>query len=365
MYRRNVPPAIIRDGNTVAWWDFSDPTAMILDGSNNCSVVFDKSVDARFGSTLNSGNLVSGKAYKIISQGSANYFATGKIAGDVFIASTTTALDANNTVQLVQGNPLLQATLANQPHYYATQTFGSALTTGNLVVGRTYQVLTTTTDYFGSGVVVGNLFVASSTLALSGSNSVREEVSKGKELVFDGVDDVMKTFTQIIGQGAHSVYINYCSKIKTGTNNYPALLSQYQLNNRSIAFVGSPFPNNEARCAIDLFSNVIAKCNNTYTPNKNNTTIFKYNSYSTIRTDGLTKIIHNGINQTLTLSSTNPAGTLLGSVTAVGKWNDAAINGTPNYLGGIKEIIVRAFYDTDADTSYFEQYYKSKHQIIY
>jgi len=50
--------------------------------------------------TLNSGNLVVGSWYKIVAT-EADHFYTGCAANDVFVATATTALDANNTVKLL------------------------------------------------------------------------------------------------------------------------------------------------------------------------------------------------------------------------------------------------------------------------
>ncbi len=51
---------------------------------------------------------------------------------------------------------------------------GANQTTGSTVIGTIYEITATTADYFGAGLVVGDRFEASSSVALSASNAVKE-----------------------------------------------------------------------------------------------------------------------------------------------------------------------------------------------
>lgn len=82
--------------------------------------------------TLNSGNLVVGSWYKIVAT-QVDYFYTGCAANDVFVATATTALDANNTVKLLT----LSELFATVPALSTADTLPEAATTitGNVSGG--------------------------------------------------------------------------------------------------------------------------------------------------------------------------------------------------------------------------------------
>ena len=56
-----------------------------------------------------------------------------------------------------------------------TTVVGSTLTTGNLVVGKTYKIIAlATAGYYGAALVVGSVFVAQEATAINASNTVAE-----------------------------------------------------------------------------------------------------------------------------------------------------------------------------------------------
>ena len=105
---------------------------------------------------LSSGNLVAATVYKIKSC-QTDYFFPGCVVGEVFAASSTIALDANNKVQEIR--------------WHDTEK-----NSGNLTIGNWYRVSATVGSHFhysGGWAALGDVFQATATDSCSATEKVR------------------------------------------------------------------------------------------------------------------------------------------------------------------------------------------------
>jgi hypothetical protein len=118
----NNEPSAIKDLDVVARYDATDPNYVIKDSSNRISALLDKSKRLQTSTILDSGNLTINKVYIIVAT-TLDYFGTGRIVGNMFVAATALALSANNSVREVLGNHITQTDTAKMPiHTYDVDT---------------------------------------------------------------------------------------------------------------------------------------------------------------------------------------------------------------------------------------------------
>lgn len=104
--------------------------------------------------------------------------------GEYVTTTVTPVAQCFNT--LLDGTPitgikgvLLEPVVTNKVTGYSVipaDSYAATKTSGTLVIGRKYEIVTTAVDYFGAGKVIGNQFVAASALTCSGTNSVKEVI---------------------------------------------------------------------------------------------------------------------------------------------------------------------------------------------
>lgn len=118
----NTEPVAVRDADVVARYDATDPAYVVKDSSNRISALLDKSKRLQTSTILNSGNLTINKVYIIVAT-TVDYFGTGRIVGNMFVAETALALSANNSVREVLGNHITQTDTTKMPiHLYDNAT---------------------------------------------------------------------------------------------------------------------------------------------------------------------------------------------------------------------------------------------------
>ena len=118
----NTEPVAVRDADVVARYDTTDPAYVVKDSSNRISALLDKSKRLQTTTKLDSGNLTINKVYIIVAT-TVDYFGTGRIVGNMFVAATALALSANNSVREVLGNHITQTDTNKMPlHVYDNAT---------------------------------------------------------------------------------------------------------------------------------------------------------------------------------------------------------------------------------------------------
>ena len=110
----NNEPSAITDLDVVARYDATDLNYVVKDSSNRISSLLDKSKRLQTTTILDSGNLTVNKVYIIVAT-TVNYFGTGRIVGNMFVAATALALSANNSVREVLGNHITQTDITKMP----------------------------------------------------------------------------------------------------------------------------------------------------------------------------------------------------------------------------------------------------------
>ena len=111
----NVFPSILSDGNTVAWYDRTNPNGVVKDANGVESIYWDMTV----GNTLRSEELSSGTTtpYAVyeITATEDNYFYTGCKVGDIFPCGVVKTCTATNKVKRVLGNHATQPVVTRRP----------------------------------------------------------------------------------------------------------------------------------------------------------------------------------------------------------------------------------------------------------
>ncbi len=234
----NTEPVAVRDADVVARYDATDPAYVVKDNSNRISALLDKSKRLQTSTILNSGNLTINKVYIIIAT-TVDYFGTGRIVGNMFVAATALALSANNSVREVLGNHITQTDITKMPLY------------------------------------------------------VYDNATKEWFALFDGVDDYLKSLPFTLNQPT-SIYsclkqnswtsedIIYC-----GSTNLSSLLYQQGSSPQIRIYSGLNLANNN-NLAIGQFGNIYALFNTTNSKHKINNTTYITGNIGTNNSGGFT-----------------------------------------------------------------------------
>jgi len=111
----NLYPPVLDDGNTVAWYDRSNPQGVEKDINGVESIYWDLMVGKEQRSAEQaSGNIIVHAVYEITAT-QTDFFYTGCAVGDIFPCGVVKTCNANNKVKRVLGNHLTQPVVAQRP----------------------------------------------------------------------------------------------------------------------------------------------------------------------------------------------------------------------------------------------------------
>jgi hypothetical protein len=113
----NTPPAVISDGNTVAWYDSTDLTVITKDVNDYVNIWWDKVYgQSTLEAELNSLNTTLYNVYKITAC-QTDFFYTGCAVNDIWFCDNNKVLSSNNKVRRYTGNHCGTYTLADKPKW--------------------------------------------------------------------------------------------------------------------------------------------------------------------------------------------------------------------------------------------------------
>lgn len=108
-------PVALKDGNTIAEFDYLSTNMISKDELNSVSIWWDKIAgNTTLGAILETGTTATNNVYKIVNT-QPNHFFAGCAVGDTFVATGAFVLDANNRVQKYAGSHLAQSVVSKRP----------------------------------------------------------------------------------------------------------------------------------------------------------------------------------------------------------------------------------------------------------
>ena len=133
----------------------------------------------------------------------------------------------------------------------------------------------------------------------------------------------------------------------TSSNEYGSVISQYGGVNGSIGIQWQQFPNAATQASTDVYAPGGMSTSGTQSANVQYLATFKWQNWSTHKTNGDTIIAINGTNQTLSAYGGNPSGLTL-IAPRIGTFDNT---GGGSFLGDIQELVIytTAFSQVDID----------------